>query len=248
MEIFGDLERSISEDLYPYRWALSIGALFVLGAVAWVALQAGWIAAVVRWASQRPVIAGVSAALVLAVVLPTFWLLASPLWTRTTLVEESPLAVAAAATEAMTETATPSSGGAVVAAATSTPDMMTPDAMTATATPEAALPRLALEGDWQGADDFHFAEGRALIVETAPGVYTLRVEDFSVRNGPDLFVYVSPEPEGGIAGAVKLGELKATDGAFNYEIPPGVTLEQLRSAVVWCDAFAVLFGHARLTP
>ena len=45
---------------------------------------------------------------------------------------------------------------------------------------------------------------------------------------------------------MKLGELKATDGAFNYEIPAGVTLEQMRSAVVWCDAFAVLFGSAPL--
>ncbi len=243
MEIFGNLERVISEDLYPYRWALSIATLVGLVVAAWMAHRAGWIAAVVRWARGRPLLAGVSAALVAAVVLPTFWVLASPLWTRTTLVEDSPLAVAAAArqmpvTTAATSVAPMPEASPTAAAITSV--------ATPTATPEAALPRLALEGMWLGADDFHFAEGRALIVETEPGVYTLRVEAFSIRNGPDLFVYVSPDPAGSVDGAVKLGELKATDGAFNYEIPAGVTLEQLQSAVVWCDAFAVLFGHATL--
>jgi len=236
MEIFGDLERIIAEDLYPYRWALSIATLLVLAAVAWLTHRAGWIAAGGRWARRRPLLAGASAALVAIVVLPTFWVLASPLWTRTTLIEDSPLAVVAATTEmAGTSEAT---SMAPMAETPMTDASPTSEVMAGTATsgamPEVVLPRLALEGTWLGADDFHFAEGRALIVETAPGVFTLRVEDFSIRNGPDLFVYVSPDPTGGIEGGVKLGELKATDGAFNYEIPAGVTLEQLRSAVVWC--------------
>lgn len=243
MEIFGDLERILSEDLYPYRWPLSIGALAVLGIAAWVAYRAGWIASLVRWARGRPVLAGVAGALVVAVVLPTFWVLASPLWSRTTLVEDSPLALAAAAT-ATTEVTQATLEPTATETMTETPSADTTVAVAATG--EAALPQVVLEGTWQGADDFHFAEGRVLIVETEPGVYTLRVEDFSVRNGPDLFVYVSPDPAGYTAEAVKLGELKATDGAFNYDIPAGVTLEQMRSAVVWCDAFAVLFGSAEL--
>jgi hypothetical protein len=78
-------------------------------------------------------------------------------------------------------------------------------------------------GQFQGADDFHFGRGQAQLIETAPGRYTLRFEDFSVRNGPDLFVYLSPDEDGYIDGAVNLGELKATDGAFNYELPADVT-------------------------
>ena len=248
MEIFGDLERILSEDLYPYRVPLSIAAVAVLGVAAWIATRRGWVAALVAWARRRPMAAGVSAVVLAAIVLPTCWLLASPLWTRTTLVEASPLEVAAA-TEAMTATAT-STGATAPIAETMTPTAEMTAAAAATApaaaATEAAAPRVVLEGVWVGADDFHFAEGRALIIETAPGAFTLRVEDFSVRNGPDLFVYISPDPAGGIDGAVKLGELKATDGAFNYEIPAGVPLEQMRSAVVWCDAFAVLFGSATL--
>ena len=45
-------------------------------------------------------------------------------------------------------------------------------------------------GMFEGADDFHFGRGDALLIETAPGAYTLRFENFSVRNGPDLFVYL----------------------------------------------------------
>ncbi|MCA9855754.1 MAG: DM13 domain-containing protein [Dehalococcoidia bacterium] len=257
MEIFGDLERLLSEDLYPYRWPLSLTAVAVMGIFGWLAWRAEWIARARTGARRRPLVAGVSGVLVLAVVLPTFWALASPLWTRTTLVESSPLELAAATAEASAA----SVASAVPTSAVPTSAVPT-EAVVETATPEATpaaggdaviastaegtLPRVVLEGEWSGADDFHFAEGRALIIETAPGAYTLRVEDFSVRNGPDLFVYVSPDPLGYSPEAVKLGALKATDGAFNYEIPSDVPIESIRSAVVWCDAFAVLFGSAPL--
>ena len=233
MELFGHLERLFSETLYPYRWPLAGVTLLALALGAGFAWRAGRIAAAARLARRRPVLAGVSAALILAVILPTFWILASPLWTRTTLIEESPLAVAAAAATDAGTTAGSTPGAS-------------PPGTAATAATQEALPRLVLEGEWVGADEFHFARGRALIIEIAPGEYVLRVEDFSIRNGPDLFVYVSADPAGYTPQAVKLGGLLATDGAFNYEIPSGMSLEEIRSVVVWCDAFAVLFATARL--
>jgi hypothetical protein len=99
-------------------------------------------------------------------------------------------------------------------------------------------------GEFHGADEFHFGSGQALLIETEPGIYVLRFENFSVQNGPDLFVYLSPSAEGYADGAIKLGGLKATDGAFNYEIPAGTDISQFQSAIVWCDAFAVLFATA----
>jgi hypothetical protein len=102
---------------------------------------------------------------------------------------------------------------------------------------------------FMGADDFHFGRGEAQLIETAPGVFTLRFEDFSVRNGPDLFVYLTPDPSGeSIDGAINLGGLKATDGAFNYEVPPGTDVSQFASAIVWCRQFATLFAIAELVP
>jgi hypothetical protein len=103
-------------------------------------------------------------------------------------------------------------------------------------------------GEWQGADDFHFGSGGARLVEAADGSLTLTLEDFSVQNGPDLFVYVSPDPDGWVPEAVNLGALKATDGTFGYEIPPEVSADDIASAVVWCKAFGVLFATASLEP
>ena len=97
-----------------------------------------------------------------------------------------------------------------------------------------------------GEDDFHFARGTARVVETGPGAFTVRLEDFSVRNGPDLYVYLSADPTGYADGAIELGSLKATDGSFNYEVPPGVDVEAFGSVVIWCRAFSVQFGVAQL--
>jgi len=104
--------------------------------------------------------------------------------------------------------------------------------------------RVALQGEFEGADEFHFGSGKAILVETAPGQYTLRFEDFSVRNGPDLFVYLSPNPDGYADGALELGPLRASDGSFNYDVPAGTDISRIRSAIVWCRAFSVLFATA----
>jgi hypothetical protein len=105
----------------------------------------------------------------------------------------------------------------------------------------------AYSGMFRGADDFHFGRGDALIIETEPGKYVLRFENFSVRNGPDLYVYLSEDPNGkDVKEVLNLGRLKATDGAFNYEIPAGVDVSKIKSAIVWCKQFSTLFAHATL--
>jgi hypothetical protein len=119
---------------------------------------------------------------------------------------------------------------------------------TATATAPPATPgferRVVQQGEFAGADHLRCGRGTALLIETAAGRYTLRFEEFSVRNGPDLFVYLSPDAGGFADGALNLGELKATDGAFNYGVPAGTDVAQFRSAVVWCRQFSVLFATA----
>jgi len=237
-ELLGDVERGISA-LYPYRVPLTAGVLVTVLAAAAVAWRRGWIAAVARVARRRPAASAALLVLAVMVTVPAGWYLASPLWTRTMLVEASPLEVAR---EAQSVPASSSEVGA-----SPTPPTVAP---TSSADPASvpSVPREVRQGEWIGADDFHFAEGRALIIETEPGRYILRVEDFSVRNGPDLFVYLSPSPDGFAEGGLNLGELKATDGAFNYEVPDGTDLTAYRSAVVWCERFAVLFATATLDP
>ena len=97
-----------------------------------------------------------------------------------------------------------------------------------------------------GADEFHFGSGTAILVETTPGEWIVRFEDFSVRNGPDLYVYLSPDPNGYVEDAVELGTLKATDGNFNTGVPAGTNVGEIRSVVIWCKQFAVQFAVATL--
>ena len=70
------------------------------------------------------------------------------------------------------------------------------------------------------------------------------LEDFSVRNGPDLYVYLSPSAKGYAKGALELGKLKATDGSFGYDLPDGADPAAYKSAIVWCKQFAHLFATA----
>lgn len=160
------------------------------------------------------------AILVLAVALPTGWYLGSPLFIRTSLVEPAPSAASPDATAGPTGTE--------------------PTASTTTDTG-------ARTGEFRGADEFHFGSGRATLVETTPGKWIVRFEDFSVQNGPDLYVYLSPDPAGYADGAIELGTLKATDGSFNTDVPPGTDVSGLRSVVIWCKQFAVQFAVASLS-
>jgi len=233
MAIFGSLEEFFSEVIYPARFVLGPIAMVCLAALAFAAYRVGAFAWMTR---HRTSSLAVGLPLLAAMVAGGYYL-ASPLWERSELIEASPLDVATATATASTEPAT------------ATPTQAAPTASPAsveTASPTAAAfsPRVVREGTWHGADDFHFARGRALLIETAPGVYIIRVEDFSVRNGPDLFVYLSPSATGYADGGLNLGSLKATDGAFNYDVPPGTDIGQYESVVIWCQAFAVPFGTA----
>ena len=251
LNIFGELERFTTEELYPYRYvitplviAAALGALYVayrLGAHLWV--------------RRNPAIsAAVGVPLVVVALIAGNYFL-SPLWERSFLEEESPLAAAATdATSPATATNQPASSGNATAApepttapspATGSGDGAAP--ATGGQATSTFQPSVAYNGTFMGSDDFHFGRGDAQIIETEPGKYVLRFENFSVRNGPDLFVYLSEDPTGeSVDEALNLGSLKATDGAFNYEIPPEIDVSRVKSAVVWCRQFGVLFAHAEL--
>lgn len=70
-----------------------------------------------------------------------------------------------------------------------------------------------------------------------------------MRNGPDLYVYLSPDPDGYVDGAIELGRLKADRGNQNYALPPGALTDPSRAAsvVIWCKQFSALFATAPLT-
>ena len=56
--------------------------------------------------------------------------------------------------------------------------------------------------------------------------------------------YLSSSADGYAEGALNLGRLKATSGAFHYDVPEGTDVAQFKSVVIWCRRFSVLFGTA----
>ena len=227
-----DLQRAFFDGLYTYRLPVAIGSV-VVGVIALlIAWRAGWFAA----ARRHPGRAGALLVVALAVALPVTYYLASPIWIRTELIEPDPVA-GVVATAAPTPASTSAGLGPSPSAAPSDPVVPSP-------TPFAA--RTIASGPFHGTDDFHFGRGTATIIETAPGAFTLRFAEFSVRNGPDLFVYLSPDPADYAEGALELGRLKATDGAFSYELPAGTDPADFASAIIWCKQFSHLFALAPL--
>jgi hypothetical protein len=214
----------ITADLYPYRFVITPIAIAAFIAAGYAAYRLGVHNVLLRHRLATTLI-GVPA-LVIALLVGDY--LISPLWERSRLDEASPIAVAEAAN------APGASGGSQGQQASgSSPSSGGFEA------------KVVQSGKFVGADDFHFGRGDAQLIQTGPNSYVLRFENFSVRNGPDLFVYLSEDASGKtINEALNLGKLKATDGAFNYEIPASVDVSKIKSAVVWCKQFAVLFTHA----
>ena len=151
----------------------------------------------------------------------------------------------------------PMSAGAVI------PDDMTPEQVEskmeeAADQPDATraedMPTGAVElisGSFVGADDFHEGSGSATVYELDNGQQVLRLEEFMVINGPDLRVYLvpnpSPENRDEVEGYLDLGSLKGNIGNQNYEIPVNVDVTEYGSVVIYCAPFHVIFAIAPLS-
>ena len=240
MEFLGDLERAFATSIYPNRVLVAAAALAFLTILALVAWRRGWVLA----ARRRPRRTVAVSVIGLAVAGPLFWYLASPLVITRTIDEPPPIAAA--------ETR-PSASAPPDAAATSLPsDEPAPFASASAFATETPVPPpttaslIERTGPFAGADEFHFGRGTARLIETAPGAFTVRLESFAVRNGPDLYVYLSPSADGYAADALELGPLKADQGNQNYRVPEGTDVTGAQSVVIWCKQFGVLFATAPL--
>ncbi|WP_340540308.1 DM13 domain-containing protein [Nocardioides sp. GXZ039] len=116
--------------------------------------------------------------------------------------------------------------------------------------PGEQAPDLVEHGSGDFVDAEHGTTGTASIIELGDGRRFVRLDDLATSDGPDLVVALSNAPSGGEWGSydddryVDLGDLKATHGNQNYEIPDDVDLDGLTTVVIWCDRFNVAFGTA----
>ena len=222
-EFFGEIE-GLAGELYRYRLLLG-GLAVVIAVAAGVAVRrTGTDRAARAWARRHRSLSMALVAAVLLVLVPLGNYTLAPLWTRSTLEEASPLENV----PALSEVATPQATSAVGLAREA----------------ESSEARVLREGMLAGSDSFHFGRGRVLLLDVGNGSRVLRLEGLSVRNGPDLFVYLSSSTET-VSRAINLGALKATDGSFNYDVPIAAD-HTLDHALIWCRQFGVLFASARL--
>ena len=231
MPSIGDIANDVARMLYEFRTPVAVASIAAFVAAVVVAQRLGWFAAARRHPGRTVIVA----AALLAVMLPAGWYLGSPIFIRTALVEAGPTAVPVPTGAPASTPSDPPAPSAVPSRSPAAPPTPVPTAFAATT---------VASGEFSGTDDFHFGHGTASIIEVEPGRYHLRLDDFSVRNGPDLFVYLSPDPDGYTDDAIDLGKLKATDGSFGYDLPDGVDPARFRSALIWCKQFSHLFAVA----
>jgi hypothetical protein len=93
----------------------------------------------------------------------------------------------------------------------------------------------------------HHTEGRAAVVRVRDGERFLTLTSFATSAGPDLRVRLVPgrSDDGGAKGAIDLGALKGNRGDQQYRLPSGARVSGA-TVVIWCRAFSVPFGSARL--
>ena len=237
MPSIGDLANDVARTLYELRIPAAVASVVGFVLLVWLARRLGWFAA----ARRHPRRAASALVLMLAVAVPMGWYLASPIFIRTSLVEAGPAGVAP------TPAPTPgAASGSPDPVATPVPSAAGPTAPATTPGPTPFEPVTVAAGSFSGTDEFHFGRGTATIIEVEPGRYHLRLDDFSVRNGPDLFVLLSPSADGYHEDSLELGRLKATDGSFGYDLPSGSDPSTFRSALIWCKQFSHLFALAPL--
>ncbi|HLE77702.1 MAG TPA: DM13 domain-containing protein [bacterium] len=171
---------------------------------------------------------------------PIAWYLGSPLFISRTVVEEFPLSSPGVLPEGISQREAEDTMSKAAQEEHTMDESM----------PSAGPAVVRSRGMFVGADSFHQGSGDALLVEVG-GTIVVRLENFRVTNGPDLYVYLSSHPnprtrEQVHEGTVNLGRLKGNIGAQNYALPAGIDLSAVRSVVIYCQRFHVLFAMAPL--
>lgn len=122
------------------------------------------------------------------------------------------------------------------------------------AMPDMELPIILARGEFQELDALHWATGTVTLFRSGSEVIIV-FENFSARNGPDLYVLLSvhAEPRTSAevhqgAGAVEVGPLVGSVGAQSYTVPESVDIALYNSVVIYSRAFDTIFSVAPLTP
>jgi hypothetical protein len=114
-------------------------------------------------------------------------------------------------------------------------------------------PFIIMAGDFTTIDIMHQAQGTASIYQMGDVQRILRLDPFTVSNGPDLHVILSQHAqprtsaEALLPDYVDLGILRSITGAQNYPIPDNTDLTRYRSVVIYSMSLNMVYSTATLT-
>ena len=275
MATFGDIERAFA-DLYEYRFIIGAVFILALAAALYIAYRLGWHLFIMRHRVPFIIggtpVAIVALFLAWSLASPLFTNVTVeeefPFALNATIPEgmertdvEMVMAGMAMVDDAVMEEAMPSAvsitagtmlgSGMDVAAMGVDGGVAVMDGMMAAASPQAEVQRVTT-GNFKDADAFHQGSGQAIIFSAPGGGHLLRLENLDVTNGPALHVIISPhaDPTRGnevkLPGYADLGPLKGNRGNQNYTIPADVDISAIKSVVIYCKPFSVVFSVATL--
>lgn len=94
----------------------------------------------------------------------------------------------------------------------------------------------------------HALSGKSLLYTDATNSRTLRLEEFTMTPGPDVFVFLSKSNNYSKANVISL--VKLNDGynksSLNIAVDPSIDLSTHKFVLVYCVQFSSLFGYAEL--
>ena len=93
----------------------------------------------------------------------------------------------------------------------------------------------------------HATSGTATLIRLATGGTVLTISELDTSPGPDLRVYLVSGSADDLGDIVDLGGPKGNKGDQQYRVP-AADVDRHRTVVIWCRAFSVPFGSARLKP
>lgn len=101
------------------------------------------------------------------------------------------------------------------------------------------------QGSFIELDTVHKGSGTATVFKSGQGA-VLKLENFKVTDGPDLYVYLSKnkniEQDKKSGEFVSLGKLQKIDGDQTYTLPPNY--EEFAGVSIYCQAFKTPFSVA----
>lgn len=112
-------------------------------------------------------------------------------------------------------------------------------------------PLLYASGEFTTIDAVRWARGTVLVYQLADQSWVIRLENFEVRPGPQLHLFLSANPEPRTPEQVReqglgfdWGPLRGTVGSQNYALPAGFDMDAVRSVVIFCLPYQEVFSSA----